>query len=70
MQASLKELIMRKSLVDRQPDTKPPEPVCKGCGMLTVDRIKYIMMAPDCPVHGIVTSYERNAENVVYPEGM
>ena len=61
---------MRKSLVDRQPDTAPPKPICKGCGMLTVDRIKYAVIQPDCPKHGIVTSYARNTDNVIYPESM
>lgn len=61
---------MRKSAVDRQPDKEIPKPICKGCGMLTVGRIKYAAFQPDCPKHGIITSYERNAENVVYPEGI
>jgi hypothetical protein len=39
-----------------EPVREEPEPSCKGCGMLTVDRITYDTIQPTCPKHGIVTS--------------
>lgn len=50
-----------------EPIREIPKPVCKGCRPAEPGKV---WARPDCPVHWISTSYERNAEKVVYSEGI